>query len=264
MEDPMTTSAGAAGEDYEEVQPGGGWYIVPDNASQQQYWDGAKWVGSRRSDISNARPFPGTQRVRRDELYEDVPTPADWYARPSDPSHEQYWTGDQWVGKARTPRHGAKPTPFPGPVQRVQRGATPRSASNPQLNEDGTKTCPMCAETVQGAALVCRFCGHRFDGRQEPVAPGETSTSGAAVAAFICSLVGLWIAGIPLGIHAQRQIDQSGGRKTGRGFATAGIILGIIGIIGTIVLVIVLVSAAKHTSSCTLTYRSTGECVPGT
>lgn len=33
----------------------------------------------------------------------------------------------------------------------------------PQLNEDGTKTCPQCAEHVQGAALVCRFCGHRFD-----------------------------------------------------------------------------------------------------
>jgi len=32
-----------------------------------------------------------------------------------------------------------------------------------QLNEDGTKTCPQCAEHVQGAALVCRFCGHRFD-----------------------------------------------------------------------------------------------------
>jgi hypothetical protein len=33
----------------------------------------------------------------------------------------------------------------------------------PQLNDDGTKTCPQCAEHVQGAALVCRFCGHRFD-----------------------------------------------------------------------------------------------------
>jgi hypothetical protein len=121
----------------------------------------------------------------------------------------------------------------------------------------------MCAEHVQGAALVCRFCGHRFDGMPSAT-PGDTSTSGVAVAAFICSLVGLWIAGIPLGVHAQRQIDQSGGRKTGRGFATAGIVLGIIGVVGTIVLVIVIVSAAKHTASCTVTYNSTGACVPGT
>lgn len=24
------------------------------------------------------------------------------------------------------------------------------------------KTCPDCAETVRGAALVCKHCGHRF------------------------------------------------------------------------------------------------------
>jgi uncharacterized protein UPF0547 len=39
--------------------------------------------------------------------------------------------------------------------------------SEPVLHEDGTKTCPMCAEKVQGGALVCRFCGHRFDGTQQ-------------------------------------------------------------------------------------------------
>jgi hypothetical protein len=30
------------------------------------------------------------------------------------------------------------------------------------------KTCPDCAETVQPAARVCRFCGHRFEGSEVP------------------------------------------------------------------------------------------------
>jgi len=112
-------------------------------------------------------------------------------------------------------------------------------------NMGGTKTCPECAENVQAAALVCRFCGHRFGGEPAPVGPEEASTSGAAVASFICSLLGLWIAAIPLGIHAQRQIDNSAGRKTGRGFATAGIVIGILGMTATAIVIIAVVAASK-------------------
>lgn len=66
----------------------------------------------------------------------------------------------------------------------------------------------------------------------------ETNTSGAAIAAFICSLLGLWVAGIPIGIHARREIDSSEGRKTGRGFATAGIVIGTIHVIaGTFIII---------------------------
>ena len=34
------------------------------------------------------------------------------------------------------------------------------------------KTCPMCAERVKAAALVCHFCGHKF-GPAEGHAPIE-------------------------------------------------------------------------------------------
>ncbi len=35
------------------------------------------------------------------------------------------------------------------------------------------KTCPMCAEQVQAAARICRFCRHEFP--PEPATPSETS-----------------------------------------------------------------------------------------
>lgn len=40
-------------------------------------------------------------------------------------------------------------------------------------DEASAKTCPECAEQVQSAAQVCRFCGYRFDG-------GESGLTAAA------------------------------------------------------------------------------------
>src|SRR5450759_561256 len=117
----------------------------------------------------------------------DVP-PRGWYLMFDDPSRQLYWDPDSgWSGMARPAERDTKPFP----VERLARMVTTPT--------DGTKTCPPCAENVQGAALVCRFCGYSFDGWAQGAAPMETNTSGAAVAAFICSLLGLWVAGIPLG-----------------------------------------------------------------
>jgi len=43
----------------------------------------------------------------------------------------------------------------------MRTGARVREASQ-EIEEQPTKTCPDCAETVLAAARVCRYCGHEF------------------------------------------------------------------------------------------------------
>ena len=86
---------------------------------------------------------------------------------------------------------------------------------------------------------------------QYPGAPGPSygppRRNGLAIASLCCGigqiLIGI-LAGIPalvLGIIALNQINTRG--ESGRGMAIAGIILGAIGILATIILVIAVVSS---------------------
>ena len=90
-------------------------------------------------------------------------------------------------------------------------------------------------------------------------------TNGFAIASLVCSL--LWIFGltgvlaIVFGFVARSQIKQSGGGQRGNGLALAGIIIGFISVIAT-VLVFVAVAVIDHhchqNGTCTFTTLNTG------
>jgi hypothetical protein len=78
---------------------------------------------------------------------------------------------------------------------------------------------------------------------------GPARNDGKAVAALVCGLVGLVLAGIILGIIAivfgvqsRKAIDASRGQLKGRGMATAGLVLGIVDIVTNALILIALVS----------------------
>lgn len=80
-------------------------------------------------------------------------------------------------------------------------------------------------------------------------------TNGMAIASLVSSLVCLCgvgsILGIVFGFMAKKQIRESNGTQTGGGLATAGIILGIVGILAALayVVLVVLLGVFGETSS---------------
>jgi hypothetical protein len=93
-------------------------------------------------------------------------------------------------------------------------------------------------------------------GQQQPQQQWQPapSTPGSATAALILGICAIFVCNIicaPLalvyGYKARNEIDASGGRLGGRGMATAGIVLGWIGIVLavlTIIYIIVVIAAA--------------------
>ncbi len=74
--------------------------------------------------------------------------------------------------------------------------------------------------------------------------PARAPLSGQAVAALVCALAWLGglgsLAAVVLGVLAVSRISASSGRLRGRGLATAGLTLGILGLLGTALAVVLL------------------------
>jgi membrane protease YdiL (CAAX protease family) len=83
-------------------------------------------------------------------------------------------------------------------------------------------------------------------GVPSPLSPTTTPgpTNGLAIASLVLGIVWIWgigsILALVFGYRAKRQIAGTNGRQGGRGMATAGIVLGWVGIVGAVLVTIIL------------------------
>jgi type IV pilus assembly protein PilA len=106
--------------------------------------------------------------------------------------------------------------------------------------------CALCGADNPNNGRFCSKCGTVLQGQRGMPPPGSdygtlaepytgpTKTSGKAIGSLICGIVFFFfpsaIAAIILGHLSLSDIRRSGGRLTGRGLATAGLVLGYMGL----------------------------------
>jgi Domain of unknown function (DUF4190) len=104
------------------------------------------------------------------------------------------------------------------------------------------KPCPYCSSQIQDDALQCLHCQRWLDPKLDatlnaespPIVLPPRRISGLAIGSLTCAIFGIGpgsIAAVILGYFALREIRRDPLRMNGKGIATAGVILGWMGVL---------------------------------
>lgn len=142
-----------------------------------------------------------------------------WYLDPSGGHQYRYYDGSEWTGHVAD---GGQVTqdPFVPPPP-------------PLAGVRAVRTGPADGQQPAGPAVAVAGVD---------AAPEKC---GKAVGSLVCGIIGLLIlpvifsvAALGLGSQARREIDASNGAMGGRGMATAGVVLGVIGLVAWLIVLI--------------------------
>ena len=118
-------------------------------------------------------------------------------------------------------------------------------------NPDSGQFCVSCGASLQGQTITPAAAQVAMTPPIPGLAPpyaGPTETSGKAIASLICGICFLIfpaaVAAIILGHLSLSDIKKSAGRLTGRGLATAGLVLGYFGVLGLIPFILIIAAIA--------------------
>jgi hypothetical protein len=100
-----------------------------------------------------------------------------------------------------------------------------------------------------------------------PAAFVQQSTNGFAIASMVLGILWIYSIGSILalifGYKARKEIDQAGGTQQGRGMATAGIVLGYIGLAGLLFFIFAVVALQSLGTEASSSFNSTGTAIEG-
>lgn len=118
---------------------------------------------------------------------------------------------------------------------------------SPGVLTQGRKFCGQCGSAMALSAAACPHCGTQqtaeaFSAARAAAqpAPAASKSNGLAIASLVLGILWLgWLGSVLaviFGHVAHKQISDAEGRQSGKGMATAGLVLGYIGIATLVIL----------------------------